>query len=480
MMEIRILEGIALLFLFLSISRPLIKGLWPLEGLVWLPFLSLGITLGLYPAYGFRPETLPLVFFEILLVFFNLPAMGATLVLRPNDAYRDRSPFFTLSVLFFCAAAGVFALVFAPKTPAIPPGEVRTLAVRDESRDRDYFLRIYRPSGGSRPLPLLFVIPPEAGSVSSIDGICAGLQNRGFTVISYSRRNFDFPAPGTGGRNYFCSPAQVYRLWTAFRSGFKYQKANDRGKALETARMEDIEFLLPHVILNRGEGTLPLVMAGYGSGGSALAYLADSPGFGAGGVPVRGIIAVEPGFWRSCRAEDAPPAVVPAGASWFAQARVEMQNRFAGLKARQVSPSGPAPRPSVPALYLVSSRAADPGPRGDRYRGVYAALDAATQPAALVYLAGAGPLDYTGHPLANPVYSALFPGSRGSSGSRGGEDDGGLELKGQDLVNAAAAIIGNFSALLADAPPQGGEPIPGLHIETRSWNLPDLRGILTW
>ncbi|MDR1238766.1 MAG: hypothetical protein LBK27_01505 [Treponema sp.] len=458
MAELWILEIIVLLFLFLAVSRPLIKRLWPLDGLVWLPLLSLGITLGLYPAYGFRPETLPLVFFEILLVFFHLPAMGATLMLRPSDAYRDRSSFFTVMALFLCAAAGFLSLAFAPKTPAAPPGEAQTLAVRDEGRGRDYFLRIYRPAEQSGALPLLFVIPPEAGSVSSVDWVCAGLRDRGFTVITYSRRAFDFPALGTDGRRYFCSPAQVYRLWTAFRNGFRYQTANDRGRALEAARMEDIEFLLPHVVLNRGDGALPLVMAGYGAGGAALVQMSDSP---PGQIPwngqVRGIAAVEPGLWRLYRA-----GAVAAGG------RTGIGGWFAGLRPQKISGLAPVPRPDLPALYLVSSRVRAERPGKDPYGALRETLRNSPQPAALAYLDGAGPLDYTDHPLVNPVYPALFPG------------EGGGGLKGRELIDATVAIIGNFSALLADAPLRGGEPIPGLYVETRSWNLPDLQDILIW
>jgi hypothetical protein len=119
-------------------------------------------------------------------------------------------------------------------------------------------------------------------------------------------------------------------------------------------------------------------------------------------------------------------------------------------------------------LYLVSDRALDPEARQNRYGGVYKTLDNSPGPAALVCLEGAGPLSSTDHPAVNPIYQALFPG-QGKTGWRG-----------RDFIDAAAAVIGNFAALAAEAPGSGGKPIPGLHIETRSWNLPELRYILKW
>jgi hypothetical protein len=472
MSEIWIPEIFALLFLLLPLLRPLFKRLWPLEGLAWLPLLGLAIGLGIYPAYGFRPETLPLVLFAVLLTILNIPAMASSAASRPNDAFRDRGIVFTAAALAFWAAAGALALGFSPQIPADLSVEgVRTLTIRDEGRGRDYFARIYDPPGGPRPLPRILVVPPESYSVAAVDRICAALRNRGFTVISYSRRGFDSPAFGDRGRKYR-TPLKIGELWSVFRRGWKYQKENDRGRALEEGRGEDIAFLLPYIRQNRAFGQGPLVLAGYGAGAAALVYRAESPNFGgpASGAPVRGIVAVEAGLWRVYEAEPGPPAGAPEEAPWYAAAWTAVKGWFTGLRPRRVRASGPAPSPAVPVLYLVSGRAADRSLRETRYRGVYKALEAAAGPAALVWLADAGPLDYTSHPLGNPVYSALFPARKNR------------ELRGQALIDAAAAVIGNFSAMLGDPPPElpAAAPIPGLHIETRSWNLPDLRYILTW
>ncbi|MDR0623415.1 MAG: hypothetical protein LBG10_03200 [Treponema sp.] len=487
MREIWIPELIIFLFLLVSLLRPLFKALWPLGGLSWLPLLGVGITLGLYPAYGFRPESVPLLLFGLLLSILHIPAMVSSAGSRPNDDFRDRRLIFTLSGLVVLAAAGTVVFVFSPQiSPDLTDAGVNTVEIRDEERNRLYFLRTYHPSGSPDTGPLLFLIPPEGGSVPAVDKICAGLRDRGFTVVSYSRRGFDFPAAGTGGQNYFISPSRLWNLWTAFRGGFKSKTANDRGRALETARREDIEFLLPHVTRGREAGEPSLVLIGYGAGGSALVYLAGSPAFAPRAAAVKGIIAVEPGLWRVYRAEERKFRAAPEGAGRLLQAWTGIQNRFINFKPLRISGFDPPPRPAVPVTYLVSDRVWDQRPGKSRYGAVRETLRNSSHPAALVSLDGAGPLDYTAYPLSHPLYSALFPGLKKTA------------WEGADLTGTVVTIMANFSAALPEpesavettgpdeylvpraAPAAGlGAGIRNrLRFETRSWNLPDLRYIL--
>ncbi|MDR2258125.1 MAG: hypothetical protein LBE14_03130 [Treponema sp.] len=489
MREILIPELIILLFLLLPLLRPLFKALWPLEGLIWLPLVSVGITLGLYPAYGFRPESVPLLTLGILLSILHIPAMISSAGSRFNDDFRDRGIILTLLGLAALAAAGAVVFIFSPKiSPALTDAGVTVTEIRDEGRDRVYFLRTYRPSGGPGSGSLLFLAPPEGGSVFAVDRMCAGLRDRGFTVISYSRRGFDFPAAGAGGRGYFVSPSRLWSLWTAFRGGFKSKRANDRGRALETARREDIEFLLPHVMRNREAGELPrdvpLVLIGYGAGGAALVYLAGSPAFTPWAAFVKGIIAVEPGLWGVYRAEERNFRAAPEGAGRLAQAWTGIQNWCINLKPLKISGFDPPPRPVVPVLYLVSDRVWE-GPGESRYGAVRETLRNSPHPAALVSLDGAGPLDYTAYPLSHPVYSALFPGRGKTAGAAADLTDAVVTV----MANFAAALPEPASAVETSGPDnRGSRPAPAagsganirnrLRFETRSWNLPDLRYIL--
>jgi hypothetical protein len=510
MREIWIPELISVFFLFLFLFRPFIKGLWPLEGLNWFPFLALAITLGLFPAYGFRPECIPLLLYSAVLTMLNMPSLTAA-----NSGYSDdfhnRRTIFILPAVLFLALASAVALFFAPLDSTEITEVPRIVTIRDERQNRSYTLHIFGLAEGPVPdapaltansargmdgdaagalsghgRPLLLVVPPEAGGFRAVDSLCAALGNRGFTVICYSRRGFDSFAP-----------AKLLRMWQSFRKGTVTKKANDFGRALESGRREDLDFLLPYIRRNAA-GLVPgadrekLFLAGCGAGGSALVYLTADPAFIAQNRQLRGIVTLESGFWSSYKTEERRTLPVPATANWFKKVQIAVQNWFAGLRPLKIAGMETVPQPGVPALYLMSDRSLDAKIRAKRYGAAFQILQNSSSPAAFAALNGAGPLDYFDYPEEYPLYSALFSGLRKTS------------LRGPEFIEKTAGIITNFAASLlkAAAPkeavqgewmavPEGTgaflpesvglrsqNPEADFHIETRSWNLPDLGYII--
>ncbi|MDR1899978.1 MAG: hypothetical protein LBQ55_08230 [Treponema sp.] len=489
MYEIRIPELISVVFLLLSLLRPLIKGFWTLDGLIWLPFLSLTITIGIFPAYGLRPECIPLLVFALILNILNIPALAAGIASRPNDDYRDRNLFFTVPALVLLAAVSFTALYFSPVLDPAPAAEgLRTVTVRDEAKGREYYLRIYHPAETAPaepavPRPLIFLVPPVFGSVQAVDKVGGGLRDRGFAVISYSRRGFDAPAVGEGGRKYFISPPKYLALWRASRSGAKTAAANNLGRALEEGRGEDIAFLLPFISGNRspeGETLAPeadprsLFLAGFDAGGAVLLHLAGTAGFGARYPGVRGIITVECRLWSGYRAEPRDPPV-PEG-SWFSRTLGAIKNQAAALRPLKIAGTGPVPRPVLPVLNLVSDRVQEPG--DPRYAPLRETMRNSLYPMALLSLEGAGPLDYTDYPATHPLYSALFPGRKARN------------FGAAEAIEKTVTVMTNFAALLltgrqaglpeppADAPLLRRGVDAEFQLETQSWNLGSFQDIL--
>jgi hypothetical protein len=525
MSEIRVSGLISVIFLFFSLLRPLVKGFWGLDGLMWLPLVSFFITIGIFPAYGLRPECIPLLVFELILNILNFPALIDGISSRPNDDYRDRGLFFTVPALVLLALLSFTALYFSPVLdPAPVTGGVCTVTIRDNTKDREYYLRIYRPAeddpgaqipapvtgkaaigaagtvpaagnaaGGAVPAgsvtlrPLIFLIPPLFGSVQAVDKVSAELRDRGFVVISYSRRGFDAPAVGEGGRKHLVSPLKYLTMWRIFRSGAKMASVNGSGRALEEGRREDIAFLLPFISENRGpEGDILapgadprfLFLAGFDAGGAALLYLAGvGSGSGAGSAGrypgVRGIVTVESILWSGFRAETRDVSV-PEG-SWFARTLGAVKNRVAALRPLKIAGTGPVPRPVLPVLNLVSDRIQAWTPGNLRYAPLRETMEYSLYPMALLSLEGAGPLDYTDYPATHPLYSFLFPGREKRN------------FRAAEAVKNTAAVIGNFAVLVLTGQQElsAGTALPAhgginaeFHLETRSWNLGSFRDIL--
>ena len=460
MSEIWIPEAIVAVFLALFLVRPLVKVLWPLDGLAWLPLLALGITIGLFPAYGFRPECIPLLFFELVLnvVHFRRLIFGAAT--RPGDEFRDGNPLLAVPAVAVLIAAVLIAFVFSPRLPpGLTTAGVQFAKIRDEARNHDYELRIYGPVQGesaSGVRPLIFLIPPEAGSIPAVDLVCAGLRDRGFTVISYSRRGFDFPALAANRWLSLPSPALINAMWRAFRAGTTFKTANDQGRALEAERMGDIEWLLPRILALAGAGAenAPLFLVGYGAGGGALVRFSENPGFDRRYGGVLGMAAVESRFWSAWRPELPLITEIPAGTPWYRRIRGSVSSWFGGLKPRRISGIGPLPRPGLPLLCLVSGRAvaAETGGRtGENpYQALVETLRNSSHPATLAAISGAGPLDYTGYPLSHPLYSFLFP-------------DRETRVPGDDLLTSTVNVIGNFAVELLEQ----SAADPSIHIPAR-------------
>jgi hypothetical protein len=467
MKEIWIPELISSLLLFFFLIRPLVKGLWPLDGLAWFPLLAFGILAAAFPAYGFRPECIPLLINQGV---FALTSPGSLLgEVRGGKAFRKQGLPLTLLKTLILGVLTAFALFFAPLASLENTDQVRTATVRNEAKDLDYTLYIYEtPDSSASRKPLLFLIPPDTGSVKAVDRLCAALRDRGFSVLSYRRRGFE-------------SPVNTLAWLQSFHWGTVYKWANQAGRALEEKRREDIEFLLPYfrqnnLFLAPGADPEALILAGWDAGGAALIYLADVAAdisYAAGrtgrivGSGVRGIVAVESRFWSLWKEEERQVIMVPRGTDWFLKGKIAARNWLTSLAPIRIAGLDTPPRPRFPVLYLASDWAFSVKSEEEDYAAAYALLRGSANPAAIASFDGAGPLDYTDYPADYPLFSFLFPGRM-----RAGLFSG-------DFTGKTADIIANFAALLlrdaAVEPPkafyQGREE--GLRVETWSWNLPD-------
>jgi len=410
MQEILIPKALIILFLLVSIIRPFIRKLKAVNGLAWLPILALLLTIALLPAYGIRPETLPLFVYALILSGVTISRFVSS-----GSGYRNsrREPLFifALPLLALLAAVAGIAFFFSPQTDtALSTQGVYTL------REREYTIRIYTEHDG-RPSqrPLLVLLPPTLGSLAAVDHVAAELRDRGFTVLSSERRG--------------ANSANLFRSFNAFFSGTTSARANARGRKLEDARKEDLRFLLSWIRQNPqvGERTWlfdiasidSVFLAGYGAGGSAL-LLALPPSLG---LTIRGLIAIESPLWSVFQGDapqfahtpGTPSEVIPyqeshSNTGWFNSIRQGLSHRISEMGPQRIVGMGHVPQLSVPVLFLISDRSRSAAYQSGRYRALLETFRSARGPAVLASADGAGPLDYSDFPLRYPIISALFPG----------------------------------------------------------------------
>jgi hypothetical protein len=460
MREIWISEFFIGLFLFLGLIRTRVKKLAALAGLVWLPLAAFFLSIGLFPAYGFRPEVLPLAFFAGAVALPRIPAMISIRRAGADDYLEKKTLFSLIAGLLLLAFALYPAFRFSSLESAAPDSEVLSFTLQDDDTKRVFNVRLYtaRERGSSRPL---LVLGPPVFGAPALEDVCAELAGKGFTVLFYTRRD---PV----------SPAERFRQFRAFSAGTRSAAANERGRALEEAGRRDLLAVLGSIAGNPelGEGLSlfdlasreDLFLAGYDISASSLVLLAGSPSFTRTWQAVKGIIAVESPLWSLYREEERVFEALPPDAGWFASVRTGLGNWAASLKPKKIAGLREIPATGIPVLYLVSDRALDAKYRL-KYEAVFGSLRAGKKPAVLAAACGAGPLDYAGFPSKYPLLSRLYDGRQ--------ED----VWKGRQAAGGTAQIIANFAAVLLEAEGASGvplsvEPLPqGIRLESGNWNL---------
>jgi hypothetical protein len=460
--EIWVAEAIVVFFLVLPLLRPFVKILWPLDGLVWLPLIALGIAIGIFLAYGFHPECLPILAFAFIYNLANLSSVISSIVSRPDDLFRDRGLVLTVCTFVLLGAATIPLFAFPSRVYEKPEEEtesVKELVINNKMVNssgmfyRNYSLRIYGPVHKNRPLILL--VPPEIGSAASVDMVCSELYKKNFTVVTYSYKD-DYPF-----HRQSVFPVKWLRYWRINRKAAELVSINEQGKELETDRRVDINFLLtqlPSLLDDAGKNRLPpLLLTGYGAGGSALAYMAGERDFISQYNNVLGVVAIESHLWSSYLPESPVDPYVPAGGGMIMRQWANIESRLANMLPRRVSRSGSLPGTGIsfrglPVLYLVSGRALD-SKKQRYYQAVFDSIRSGLGRVVIAAMQGAGPLDYQDFPYTYPLYSFLLPGLKGAQ-------------KSEDPIGDTAGIIGNFASYLLEQDAEDAEEM-GINIPSR-------------
>jgi hypothetical protein len=494
--ELLILETLVVFFLAFPILEPFVKALRQMTALAWLPLLALGLLIGIIPAYGFRPECLPATVFTL---FYSI-----VILKKQPSVIRQRAPSVPLAVFVFILVSAVslpmfmFAPVFSDDREE-QKETARMIKISNPAAAADYFLRIYdntvtdsagtenvgtaeagtaeagtddaqtdtpsvsTPSGTASPL--IFLIPPENGSAASVDLVCTGLTEKGFTVVTYFRKGYDTPLIDENGKKHFGNPVKILSYWDVFTGAAKYASVNERGKNMERVRRADIEFLLPYIFTLQQDSQPPSVLlAGYGAGGSALAYLAGEKDFVSKYDKLLGAVAIEGRLWSAYRPEPEKVSPLPVSGKITHRLLAWLSGLYIKIQPPRVERKGPLPEAGLPVLYLVSGKSLDWEKGRQPYKAVFDTLDSVSGPVALTAVEGSGPLDFQDFPLTHPVYSFLQQGLKDAK-------------KSVTPVEDTAGIIGNYANFLLERSWETGVPKSQVNgsLFVQSKGLPGLR-----
>lgn len=430
MQEIWIPLALIFLFLFFHIMRPYVKRYRSIEGFAWLPLLAFLGALALIPAYGFRPETIPLLLYSAVLTLISITKQinGEA----KFKSYRKKKFVFVFLPMLLLFAAGAAAFYFTPERVPVP----NDLGVYS-FKENEYSIRIYTDDDDRMPQrrPLLVILPPALGSLPVIEETIGELRNNGFTVLSYTKLRRT-------------ASIEWFRYIRAYISGAVSAGANAAGRAIEEERKQDALFLLSWVRRNpgipgmlqrppSGKGNLfdiasvdAIFFAGYDAGGSAVILLENS--FPAD-IKIRGLIAIESPLWSAYREEAGVIPDIPADAGWFDSVKFGLNRWFLEIKPKKIAGLEGIPKLSIPVLFLVSDRKREP-----KYSRRYLALNeyfkAAQGSAVISSVDGAGPLDYSDFPVRYPIITTVLRGFRKSAWNN------------TELPSVTASIIADFAA----------------------------------
>jgi hypothetical protein len=284
MIELITVESIIGMFLLLHIGRPYMSAFREADGFVFFPSLALFCSVAMIPAYGIRPECLPLFLFVVVYSILTFPSVVALFSrLKNYNAHDDRVSLSFLSVLLLIFSI-ITAFWFSPRDEQEAAAAQKTqFTMNDPARNVDLFVSYYQGEGND----LVLITPPVTIPLSMVENLCFAFQEKGYKVLAFSRPDFDNTAVDENGTAVELPLFQKIKRHRQTMSGIKNINMTRYQRRDAAEREADIRFLLSALktdTLLREIVPEYIFLAGYGAGGAASvglsgnrAFLRDNP-----------------------------------------------------------------------------------------------------------------------------------------------------------------------------------------------------------
>jgi len=430
----------------LAIVQPFIQAFRKIAGLAVLPIIALLLSMATLPAFGFRPELLPLAIFTLVSSIGSIPHLSDMARKLRTDDYDGRILVLAIIKLALLLFVTLFAFIFLPKVEPVGwivgQGDGQGIIMKeseltDESRHVGLNVRFYYEKGkvleGSTSttaqarMPIIVVACPIPGGLPFYEDYCTALASRGFLVAAFTRKT-DLNLGTMFG---------FYRdLITVSLFSGRTTEADTLARTSELDLFSDIGYFIrflksasaKNVPENIGMDKSRISVAGFGSGGAAaLMYgvqgvefekkVQDSFSTSEEHYELIASISLEgpPASFRETEIRmDEAESISAEKGSIGHRALSAIKLFFQGIMGRNgfegYRSVGKVPEARVPTLMVVSDKIGDTDTRDGRYAGLLRFLLGAKAMSAIVSFDGAGILDFTDAPRKYPLFSAFTPG----------------------------------------------------------------------
>lgn len=440
MYDLFIIECLITLFTALAIIQPFIQPFRKIAGLAVLPIIAFLLSVLSLPAFGFRPELLPLSFLTFTFSVGSIPHLSDMAQKLRTDDYDGRKLVSAIIKLVLLLCVAMFAFIFLPKVepvgwiagPAVLDDKqdivMEASELTDESRHVNLNVRFYYQKGkapessisipANPQLPIIVVACPILGGLPFYEEYCTALASRGFLVAAFTRRiDWNF---GTVFGLYW---DLISSSWFSGRT----TKADTISRESETNLLYDFGIFI-RFLKNRTMDSSRIVVAGFGSGGaSALMYGAQSfdtekmipdqfstPGEHSELIASISLEGPPASFRESVIRKDVSESLHGKNASVsqrvFSAIKLFSQGMIGKIGFEGYRLVGKVPEARIPSLMIVSDKIRDTDIRDGRYAVLLRFLLGAKAMSAIVSFDGAGILDFTNAPRKYPLLSAFTPG----------------------------------------------------------------------
>ncbi|MDR0526213.1 MAG: hypothetical protein LBG79_00125 [Spirochaetaceae bacterium] len=403
MPDLFIIELIIAIFLFLPLCKPYIKAFRKVEGFLLLPPLAFICLIALFPAYGFRPECIPLLIYTAVYNILNANVLSASMAKLSYSEDTERGPLYFLVMFFLLIAVEFIALRFLPITQTDTLVNTQSVNVSDPLNNNKYYIRIYDKNLKTSSKPLLIVVPPVLGSNAIVDTLCETLAGDGGMVLCFSRKDFDIPAVNEEARTDFPHVSVLRKSFLSIISGTENKKANIAGRFFESERIKDIEFIVPFAIKKYMPDSVRI--AAFGAGGSALVLLCNNEEFNKYGIESAVIIESKLYSLLETRQADTVYNKTKGGViTNFINSVLVWVNEH---REKPLEPVNETPSPLFPLEVITADTLQDENTGSNR---ALLAFVRKNKQVKLNVVPGTGPADFCDAPLKYPFITALLRG----------------------------------------------------------------------